>query len=65
MNSTPESKIGDAEVAVENVDYTSDNASKKDLPASIQGLSDEDYRKTRRTATWKMDLQLLPILVIM
>lgn len=66
MESARDNKIHDAEVAVENVDYSSDNnAVKQDLPASLEGLNSDEWNKIRRSATWKMDVQLLPTLIIM
>jgi MFS family permease len=66
MGSLRTSKSND-DVAVENVDYSSDNnvPAKQDYPASLEGLNTDEYNKIRRRAVFKMDIQLLPTLVIM
>jgi MFS family permease len=67
MATTQNIKKDPNDIAVENVDYTSseENVVARELPESLKGLNAEDYAKLQRKATLKMDLQLLPSLVIM
>ena len=53
------------EIEVETVDFTANNVAKQPLPDSLADLNDADFDKLGRTATWKMDIQILPCLVIM
>jgi hypothetical protein len=60
----PRDNTGDVEV--ETVDYNAPtNVAKQPLPETLVELSDEEFDKVGRSATWKMDIQILPVLVIM
>ena len=60
----PQQVTGEAEV--ENVDYTAaTNVAKQQVPETLIDLSDEEFDTVGRSATWKMDIQILPVLVIM
>lgn len=54
-----------AEVEVETVDFTANNVAKQPLPDTLVDLNDADFDKLGRSATWKTDIQILPVLVIM
>lgn len=53
------------DVEVETVDFTANNVTKEPLPETLVDLSDAEFDKIGRSATWKMDIQILPVLVIM
>lgn len=53
------------EVEVETVDFTANNVAKQPLPDSLVDLNDADFDKLGRSATFKMDIQILPVLVTM
>ncbi|ETN36386.1 uncharacterized protein HMPREF1541_08663 [Cyphellophora europaea CBS 101466] len=53
------------EAEVETVDFTADNVAKQPLPDTLIDLSNTEYDKLGRSATFKMDIQILPCLVIM